>query len=156
MKMKFPGRMRPPAWGVGPPVKVILKSLSLAEVCTSRWQEHFSLSLLIFPCLPRILPLPLGFSFARCSSFFFFHSHAFSLSVATTSRKISLTFSRIAGSSLAYRMSNARLRWKSRVFGFTFRLMDLIRRQTDESKENRRMILSFLLGENKADQQKKN
>lgn len=84
--------------------------------------------LLIFPCLPRIILLPLGFSFSLSLfllSFFFFlftrtpsHFQSFVHFVrvcATTSKKISLTFSRIAGSSLEYRMSNMRLRWKKKA-----------------------------------------
>lgn len=152
--------MRPPACGVGPLVKVILKSLSLAEVCTSRWQEHFSLSPLIFPCLPRILLLPLGFSFTLCSFFFpFFHLHAFSLSVRsyTYARQHRERFRSRSLESRGHRISNVKYAFetKKQVFGFTFRLMDLIRRQTDESKENRCITLSFLLDKNETDQKKR-
>lgn len=86
--------------------------LARREVCSSRWQEHFSLS--------THIPLSPSYSSAPSRLFFFIpffsftctssHFQSFVCVCATTLRKISLTFSRIARSSLEYQMSNTHLR----------------------------------------------
>lgn len=121
--------MRPPAESAL--VKVILKSFSLAEKSARADGRNIFRYLLIFLCLPRILLLPLGFSFFI--PFFFFHLHVFSLSVVRMRMRdnIEKDFAHVLSNrEVIARISNVKYAFemKKRVFGFTFQLMDLTRR----------------------------
>lgn len=89
MKMKFPGRMRPPACGVGSresDFEVPLARRSLLEQMAGTFFVIYSyspVSHVLFCSLSAFLSLSLSFSFLVFSSF---HSHAFSLSVVRTLR----------------------------------------------------------------------
>lgn len=138
MKMKFPGRMRPPACGVGSresDFEVPLARRSLLEQMAGTFFVIYSyspVSHVLFCSLSAFLSPSFSFLF-----FFPFHSHAFSLSVVRTLRtrmrdNIEKDFSHVLWNrGVIARISNVKYAFeikKKRLFEFTFQLMELIRR----------------------------